>query len=278
MKLTDFREDKQHGTLNFPVQYYLVDEHHPQYVMPLHWHRELELVRILSGTMTFYLDNNEYSAAAGDILLFGSGVFHRGEPQGCVYECVVFDLGGLCRRSSKINQFVQPLIVGDVDADIILTGSEIAAEVGRLMTALANEPPYFDLIAYSALTNLLTLLYTDGHIHRRDVSYRSGHQLQMLASIISWINENYAEKITLRRLSQISAVSEKYLCRFFREFTGYTPIEYINRLRIERACAELKSGKAVTEVAFDCGFHDAGYFTKLFRRYKGITPTEYIGK
>lgn len=278
MKLTDYREDKQHGTLNFPVQYYMVDEQHPQYVMPLHWHRELELVRILSGSITLYLDNKEYTAEAGDILLIGSGVFHRGEPQGCVYECVVFDLGGLCRRSSKLNQFVQPLIAGDVDADILLGGGRIADEVDRLITALAEQPPYYELAAYSALIELLTLLYTEGHIHRRDQRRHSGHQMQMIAALIGWINENYAEKITLHRLSQISAVSEKYLCRFFREFTGYTPIKYVNRLRIERACAELKSNKAVTEVAFDCGFHDAGYFTKLFRRYKGVTPTEYIGK
>ena len=51
MKDMAFREQKQHGSLDFPVGYYCVDPQYYQYVMPLHWHREPELVQVRRGTL-----------------------------------------------------------------------------------------------------------------------------------------------------------------------------------------------------------------------------------
>ena len=44
MKYTEYREAKKHGRDGFPLQYYYIDKKHPQYVMPLHWHREIEII------------------------------------------------------------------------------------------------------------------------------------------------------------------------------------------------------------------------------------------
>ena len=71
-------------------------------------------------------------------------------------------------------------------------------------------------------------------------------------------------------------MNEKYLCRFFKDYTSRTPIDYINNLRIEAACHELTSGDmTITEAAIECGFNDISYFSKMFKKYKGITPREY---
>ena len=65
-------------------------------------------------------------------------------------------------------------------------------------------------------------------------------------------------------------------CRIFKEFTGRTPIDYVNQLRIDQACIDLTlHHKNVTEAALDVGFTDVSYFTKLFKRTKGVTPREY---
>ena len=72
---------------------------------------------------------------------------------------------------------------------------------------------------------------------------------------------------------------EKYLCRIFREYTGMSPMAYVNSLRIDRACIDMTlHHKNVTEAAMDAGFADLSYFTKLFKRTKGITPREYMKK
>ena len=48
-KYADYIERKRHGKPDFPIQYYDVDEHHPQYIMVPHWHKEWEFIRVLDG-------------------------------------------------------------------------------------------------------------------------------------------------------------------------------------------------------------------------------------
>ena len=71
-------------------------------------------------------------------------------------------------------------------------------------------------------------------------------------------------------------MNEKYLCRFFKAYTSYTPIDYVNRLRIEKAADDLRLlHRSVTEAAFANGFNDSAYFSKLFRQIKGVSPKVY---
>ena len=53
MHYLDYNEKKQHGTMDFPIEYYHVDEHHPRYNMPFHCHKELEIIRSLEGILFF---------------------------------------------------------------------------------------------------------------------------------------------------------------------------------------------------------------------------------
>ena len=68
---------RQHGTLAFPVEYYYVDMQHPRYQMSFHWHNEWEILRVLDGSLQIHIDNEQYCAQAGDILLIRGGVLHH---------------------------------------------------------------------------------------------------------------------------------------------------------------------------------------------------------
>ena len=92
MHYLDYNEKKQHGTPDFPIEYYHVDEHHPRYNMPFHCHKELEIIRILEGILYLKLDDEEFEAKAGDIIFINEGVIHGGLPHNCIYECIVFDI------------------------------------------------------------------------------------------------------------------------------------------------------------------------------------------
>ena len=91
MHYLDYNEKQAHGTADFPLAYYYVDEHHPRYHMPFHWHKETELLRVLEGQLRLSLDDREYVVSAGELIYIGEGVIHGGEPENCIYECAVFD-------------------------------------------------------------------------------------------------------------------------------------------------------------------------------------------
>lgn len=97
-----------------------------------------------------------------------------------------------------------------------------------------------------------------------------------LQRAIDYINEHYAENITLSSVSEYSFVSTFYLSRMFTKELGKNFIDYINEVKIEKAKIFLKNTSYKTyEIAEMIGVKDAHYFSKLFKKYTGYTPSEY---
>ena len=278
MKKERYLEEKPHGAPDFPVQFYHVDKNYPRYEMTLHWHREFEVVRVLSGMLKLYLNNQEQTLHAGEVAFIGSEVLHRAEPHEAVYECVVFDLNMLCRHGSgRITGYILPLLSDGVEiAPVSDESSALFNTVNAFFDCLSGEGPYFELMAYGRAAEMVYLLYTENKIKLQEKHMPVGHRRQMIAALVEWIEGNYAERITLTELATIAKASEKYLCRVFKEYTGKSPIDYVNGLRVERACLKIaEENRTITEAAFDSGFNDMSYFCKIFKRYKGMTPREY---
>lgn len=278
MRKERYLEEKPHGVPDFPVQFYHVDKNHPRYEMTLHWHREFEVVRVLSGSLRLYLNNEKYVLHVGDIAFIGSEALHRAEPREAVYECVVFDLNMLCRHGSgRITGYVLPLLSGGVEIECIdRAGGALFDTVNAFFDCIAGERPYFELQAYGTAATMIYLLYTENRIKLSEKHIPVGHRRQMIATLVEWIEGNYTERIMLSDLAAIAKTNEKYLCRFFKEYTGKSPIDYVNGLRVERACLKIaEENRTITEAAFDSGFNDMSYFCKIFKRYKGMTPREY---
>ena len=92
MHYFSYNENKKHGTINFPVAYYSIESKQSPYSMPLHWHKEWELIRVNEGEMEFKIDGEDYVATAGDVLLLRSGILHSATSCACRCECLDFDL------------------------------------------------------------------------------------------------------------------------------------------------------------------------------------------
>ena len=279
MKDIRLKEDARHGEPDFPMQYYFVDKSHPRYEMNLHWHSEFEIIRVCEGQLLLFVDNERHLLNKGDVAFVGSEQMHRAEPLDAVYECIVFDLNMLCRHGSeRVTGYILPLLAEGVQVSS-LTGKgnlPLYQTVDELFACVREQSDYFELQAHASSARLMYLLYADGYIKLPEKGKHAPHRKAIMTELIRWIERNYTEKITLQSLAAVARTNEKYLCRFFKEYTGVSPIEYVNRLRIERACLDLSSDTAnITAIAFDCGFNDTAYFCKVFKRYKGMTPGEY---
>jgi len=176
-----------------------------------------------------------------------------------------------------IEKYISPVIYSKVSVKntVDRNDEEIKQTVATLFDAMRNKAPCFELEVYGALYQLLTQLYSKKYLTPSDKSAHSS-QTQIVITLINWIENNLSEPINLTKLSEISGLSPKYLCRIFKEYTSKTLIQYINELRIENACYELAvNNKNITEASYQSGFDDLSYFCKLFKRLKGITPKEY---
>jgi len=93
--------------------------------------------------------------------------------------------------------------------------------------------------------------------------------------VLERLERNFREEFSLKALAKDIGISEKYLCRLFKEYTAKTIVEHLNERRVENACREIATGKSITTAAFDSGFNDVSYFSKVFKKYKGISPSAY---
>jgi AraC-like DNA-binding protein len=278
MDYISYLEKRKHGIAAFPIQYYFVDDTHPRYVMNAHWHREFEIIRILSGSFTAYLNNTEIYLEQGDVLFVECNCLHRGQPHNCVYECIVVDLKMLStQKSGIIDQYISEILNSKINIKNIVSKSdcELYQTVNELFVALNNEKPYYELTVCGLLFNLISQMYSYGYISNPSYTY-SNKQVEQIGMIIDWINQNLKEPVNSKKLSEISNLNFNYLCKIFKNFTGKTIVQYVNEQRIEHACYDIaKKNKSITEAAFSNGFNDLSYFTKTFKRYKGITPREF---
>jgi AraC family L-rhamnose operon regulatory protein RhaS len=99
-----------------------------------------------------------------------------------------------------------------------------------------------------------------------------------IMKVLSHIEANITEEEALdfEALSDQYNVSPNHFRKLFKDFTGLSPVEYINRLRIVKACDQLLKGEEnIADIAASVGIYDSNYFSRMFKRYIGCSPKQY---
>lgn len=99
---------------------------------------------------------------------------------------------------------------------------------------------------------------------------------ELTDAIMRYIRENFDKKITLADVCARFSYSQSFICRIFKEQTGETLIEHINRIKIAEACKLLeKTPLKINEISTSLGFGETKYFDTLFKKIIGISPNNY---
>ena len=279
MKYLDYREQIQQGTFDFPIAYHYVSPTHPRYEMTTHWHPECEIIRILSGSFTLSLDGQSHECNPGDVIFVNDGQLHGGTPHNCIYECFLFDMKYLLKNNHvlahRINNFTSHT---DVIRSYLSEEDDGLHEVlSDLSTSMSNKDSGYEFSVLGALYSFIGIIIRRSlYTHELVPLVGNTHSLQHLKDVLDHIEYHYNEDITLQDLADIANMNHKYFCRFFKEMTQRTPIDYLNYYRIECACNMLlNSDKSIADIAVACGFSDTSYFIRTFKKYKATTPKQY---
>lgn len=101
-------------------------------------------------------------------------------------------------------------------------------------------------------------------------------QENTVLACLEYIRSHYKEKITLQQIADHVHLHPNYLCALFREQTGKTVFEYLDRYRIRRAARLLSSSsRSVSQIAESCGFGSVSFFSRKFRSLIGMSPLQY---
>ncbi len=128
------------------------------------------------------------------------------------------------------------------------------------------------------LRKRLLILYLLSYIGDFSEINRPEKAPSYLIDILSYINENYADKITALSLAERFYMGRTTLVTSFKKYTGSTLNQYIVHLRLKKAISFIKDGKTLQEAAELCGFNDSSTLIKSFKKNFGTTPKKYIEK
>lgn len=96
-----------------------------------------------------------------------------------------------------------------------------------------------------------------------------------LNKALSYIAENYREKLSLTMVAEFCLVSGSYLSRLFSEHLDITFIDYLNRYRINQAVILIRDKNiTIKEVSYLVGYQDPNYFSRIFRKFMGVSPSD----
>lgn len=171
----------------------------------------------------------------------------------------------------------------------IVDGGVITEDSGIYSSGGANS--YFNLLLYllekytDRDTAILASKYFAIDIDRESQTAfmmftgQKDHNDEEVKRTQQYIEENYQERITVDDLAKMVAVSRRSFERRFKQATGNTVIEYLQRVKIEAAKRSFESTrKNISEVMFDVGYSDAKAFRNVFKKITGLSPVEYRNK
>lgn len=161
------------------------------------------------------------------------------------------------------------------NVSVVLSGAADWVEpvLLRLESIAREEAPDYELYESECLTQLMTLLLTK---KPERGGHASGETLQKWEQIHQYLEEHFAEKITLEDLGKRFSVSKYYMLRGFKRRYSVTIVQFINQCRMNYAKNELRfTDKQIDTIAEECGIHDSSYFNRIFRTTEGISAGAY---
>lgn len=97
-----------------------------------------------------------------------------------------------------------------------------------------------------------------------------------VGNVIEYMLANISQRRTLDDFATQACLSRSYFSRQFRKKTGYAPVDYFIRLKMQRACELLETTQmTVGEISRGLSYQDQYYFSRIFKKIEGVHPTQY---
>lgn len=279
------KELKQHGNEQFPflVSYQKLSEYESGSFM-WHWHPEIEITYVQKGTMCYKVNHIVYHLKEGDIVFNNSGALHSGTMENqkdCAYIPVTFDprlIYGFF-QSTINSKYVDPVIQDSMLPAICIDQSEswhkpFREYLLRIIDLDEKKPDFYELDITICLQSMWRLLLE--HItYEPQASRENSLEYDRIKKILSYIEENYQNKITLNDIAGHIHLCESECTRLFKRHMNTTLFAFLQEYRIERSLEFLQDDQPVSAVADKAGFSDPNYYSKVFAKIKGCSPREY---
>ena len=270
-EMADYRTDTQ-------ICLYYNDENENY---PPHWHTPFEVIMPVTNGYTVVVGEQHYELREGDILLICPGIVHElFAPESG--ERIIFQ-----PSLSQIQIRELDLLISLLRPAVLITKEEFPdfhPVAQKLMLEIKEEyflcEPYYETAIYSRFMRILVDI---GRLHgalKHPVSDASNSRqkdyLDKFLYITNYINEHFAENLSLEQVADLAGFSKYHFTRLFKQYTDTSFYKYLNQKRIDYAkTLLLDPDLPVIDVALQCGFSSLSAFLRMFKQLNKCTPTEF---
>ena len=277
----ELKENKPHGTKDDPFSTYHIENAGRSFQIPVHWHDEFEIIYVRSGFLTVSISGESYIGKTGEAFVVSPGNLHlMGSQSGTVdYYTFLFPLKYISFRTDDMldEKLLEPLNSGHlmICPRVNDTAKELCEQMIKIYEAKNDESE--SKITTQVRTKIILLqfileMWKKGFVIENDTSGRNTVEKEM----VSYIQQNFTGKISLREFGEQFHLSEKYISRYFKEHFHITLSQYVTYLRLEHAKQLLQDTDIpVTDVAMQSGYQNVSYFIRSFQKAYAVSPLKY---
>ncbi len=256
----------------------------PQENFPLHEHEFVELVIVTQGTGSYFTEKVSQTIEQGDIFIITPGVRHGyRDVNGLILISVLYSQEILLSPLADIGTMVgyhalfkiESNFSSSASAKLLLNDEQLAEAVNIINKIEAeierNKPGFifFSKVYFLELIGHLSRCYSSDEAEKSP-------EIMRVAEAIAHIEQHYTKDIEQDDLAKIANLSKSHFLHIFKKTTNTTPLLYQKLLRMEKACSLLtQSRMSITEVSYNCGYHDSNYFTRQFKKVMKMSPKHY---
>lgn len=246
----------------------------------LHSHEDIQISVFEKGSGTYIIGNDLGVFSAGDVFIIGGQIPH-------VFKINENDKNTVKMRSVFFTQttlgtgfFNLPEMISlkklFFNQEMAYKVTENKTNILKMLIELSQYDAYEKIIGFLKLLRHISdaplkILSTTNVIKK--LSESSGKRMD---AVYQYVFKNYKSTIKLENVSAIAAMSKPAFCRYFKQQTNKTFIQFLNVLRIGEACILLQNKDTVIQsVCYKCGFNNLANFNRTFKAIKGLSPSEY---
>lgn len=235
-----------------------------------HWHDELYLCAVVDGGGDLDCQGSSYSTPPGTLVLLPSGEVHANRKRECSFRCMFIEFPAL---QKAVEQFTEQAVPAIHFRPELIRNPQTMRSFLRLHRALESHGS--KLFRDSAAMRLFQRLVSR-HSTASIAPARDGNADFAVNRTKKYLEEHYAEQISLHDLARLTRLSPYYLHRSFCKKVGMPPHAYQVQVRVSRARSLLRRGRSISDAACAAGFVDQSHFTHHFKRFTGVTPGRYL--
>lgn len=281
-----------HEQLNFstgsPVKIKWCDYDHFKY--PLHYHGEYEIIYIINSSGKRFVGNSIESYSDGDLVLLGSYLphmyksapdYYQNNPNLRVKAIVLqFSKSFFCSAIENYPEFHKiKKLLEESRYGICFENSKEADLIKKRLKKALNLKNIDLLIECIKILSLMSDTEKKKLLNEDYFENSFGSQFKdpRIIKVLTFINKHYSEPIDLGSIADKAGMNKSAFCRFFKEKTSKSCIEYINELKVTYACKLLREGRlSISQICYEVGFNNISNFNRHFKKITRFTPSDYL--